>query len=331
MTAGFRWGPLPRWMAGLALCVPAFLVVFGLLLYPLVYDLWVSLTDAANFHGSGRFVGLANYAALLSDPAYWRAALNTVALTLATAAVEMVVGLLTALLLWWRFWGRSIVFLAVFVPWAVPSALAAFSWFWLFLPPFHSFYTLQAIAAEQWLNGIFGIGAWDVLSLAVMNVWRGSSIIAIFLLAGLNAIPEELLEYGRLEARTRWHYLWHVVLPLNRRITVLAAAIALTITYFDFVSMYPETGGRVTVPMIGTLSYLDLILGGRTGYSAALILTQIPFAFALAALTLHFAERESRPQVPAAVDAWGPAGEGVAPPVRARPSPSRRPRPRPRS
>ena len=301
---------LPAWVLGGALCLPAFAIVFALLLYPLGFDIWLSLTGAADFQGSGPFVGLANYRAMLTDPGFWEAARNTVLMIVPTAAVELVVGALTALLLWWRFPGRSIVFLAVFVPWAVPSSLAAFSWFWLLLPPFHTFYTQQAIQAKEWFEGIFGLGSGDVVSLAIMNVWRGSSIIAIFLLAGLNAIPEELLDYGRLEARSVWRYLWHVVLPLNRRITVLAVAVAVTITYLDFVAMYSETGGQATVPVIGTLSYLAWIFGGETGYSAALSVAQLPVAFALAIVVLHFVERESPARVPATIDGWRMSGAG---------------------
>ncbi len=292
-----------RWETGYLLCLPAFLCVFGLLAFPLVYDVAVSFTDAAN-GTAGRFVGLQNYQQLLADPVFWAAARNTTIMVLATAAVEFGLGLVTALLLWWRFWGRAIVFLAVFVPWAVPSSFAAFAWYWLLVPPFHSFYTLQAIQAKFWLDGMFGIGTWQVVSVGVMNVWRGSSIIAIFLLAGLNAIPEELLEYGRLEARSRWRYFWRVVMPLNRRITVLALAVALTITYMDFVSMYAATGGRITVPLIGTLAYANLVMGSRVGYSAALILTQIPVAALLAVVALRFVEREPRPKPVPAGDGW---------------------------
>src|SRR5579884_897217 len=321
-----------RWETGYLLCLPAFLCVFGLLAFPLVYDVAVSFTDAAN-GTAGRFVGLQNYQQLLADPVFWAAARNTTIMVLATAAVEFGLGLVTALLLWWRFWGRAIVFLAVFVPWAVPSSFAAFAWYWLLVPPFHSFYTLQAIQAKFWLDGIFGIGTWQVLSIGVMNVWRGSSIIAIFLLAGFNAIPEELLEYGRLEARSRWRYLWRVVMPLNRRIAVLALAVALTITYMDFVSMYAETGGRITVPLIGTLAYANLVMGSRVGYSAALILTQIPVAALLAVVALRFVEREPRPKRAPAGDGWSlgtgsrppsPAPRSSSPPALRRGSPRRR-------
>ncbi len=287
-------GPRRHWLPGYLLCAPAFLLVFGLLLYPIVFDLRLSLTDASGFEVDGRFIGLANYARLLTDANYWIAARNTVVLVLVVAAVEMVVGMGTALLLWWRFWARSLVFLAVFVPWAFPSSFSAFAWYWLLLPPFHSFYTEQAIQAKFWLDGIFGLGAWQVLSIAVMNVWRGSSIIAIFLLAGFNAIPEELLDYGRLETKSLWTYFTRVVLPLNRRIAVLALMVALTITYLDFVSMYSESGGRIVVPIVGTLAYMSGILGGQTSYAAALTLTQLPIAIILGWIGLRFIERDPR-------------------------------------
>jgi ABC-type glycerol-3-phosphate transport system permease component len=301
--------PVPKlrrrgWAPGYLLCLPAFLVVFGLLLYPVLFDVRLSLTDASGFEIGGHFVGLRTYARVFADPGYWEAARNTLVLILATTAVEFVVGLLTALLLWWRFWGRSLVFLAVFVPWAFPSSFSAYAWYWLLLPPFHSFYTEQAIQAKFWLEGIFGNGAWQVLSIALMNVWRGSSIIAIFLLAGFNAIPEELLDYGRLETRSRWRYLWRVVLPLNRRIAALALVVALTITYLDFVSMYAASGGRIVVPMVGTIAYTAEILGGQTSYAAAVIVTQLPVAFLLAWVGLRLVERATRPGPLPRSDTW---------------------------
>src|SRR5439155_25867565 len=100
---------------------PAFLIVFVMLIYPLLFDAVESFIGAENFETGGSFVGLANYERAFSDPIYWEAVRNTVLLVAVTALFEVVVGAATALLLWWRFWGRSLVFLAVFVPWAFPT------------------------------------------------------------------------------------------------------------------------------------------------------------------------------------------------------------------
>jgi multiple sugar transport system permease protein len=314
------WPGRPRWLLGYVLCAPAVLMVLGLLAYPVLFDLRLSLTNADGFEVDGSFVGLANYVRLFTDPLYWEAFRNTFVLIAVVSAVELLVGLLTALLLWWRFWGRSLVFLAVFVPWAFPSSFSAFAWYWLLTPPFHANYTPYALDAKWWLDGILGIGAWQVLSMAVMNVWRGSSIVAIFLLAGLNAIPDELLEYGRLECRGRLRFLWHVVLPLNRRITVLAIVVGATITYIDMVGMYLESGGRIVVPIVGTLAYSAGILTGHTAYGAASAVTLLPVALVLALVGLRFIEREPRARV-GVEPAWT---VGAAP---ARPAPARPTRP----
>ncbi|MFQ5828135.1 MAG: ABC transporter permease subunit [Candidatus Methylomirabilia bacterium] len=277
-------------LIGYALLLPAFLLVFGLLIYPLFYDLWLSVTDVVNVEGSRSFVGLRHYQYLFGDLEFWHAARNTVFLVALTTLVELVVGILTALLLWWRFWGRAFIFLSVFVPWAFPVAFSAFAWYWLLSPPFPTFYTLNILETRWWLEGVFGPGAWQVLSIAIMNVWRGSSIIAVFLLAGFNAIPEELLEVGKIEARTSWQYFWRVVVPLSRRFLVLALVVGVVITYIEYASMYVSTGGRITVPVMGTLAFREGIQNGNTGLGAALALIPIPFAIALVLYSLRLLE-----------------------------------------
>ena len=291
-----------RALTGYLLTLPAVLAVLGLIAYPIFEDLRLSLLDARGFSYSGDFVGLANYVRLVQDPLYWQAVKDTVFLVGVTALAEMTIGLLTALLLWWKFWGRAIVFLAVFIPWAYPSSFSGFSWYWLFSPPFWTAVTHYLLAGRWFVEGIFGPGAWGVLSIMVMNVWRGGSIIAILLLAGLNAIPEELLDYGRLESRSGWSYFWRVVTPLYWRFFALASIVALVITYMDIASMYVETGGRILVPVIGTLSYQQAVVVGNAGYGAALVLTQIPLFALLAYLALRLVER--RPESRTSADSW---------------------------
>jgi multiple sugar transport system permease protein len=300
-TNGLRWSRRQILLTGYLLCLPAFAAVIGLLAWPLAFDVGISLTDASGFEPSGRFIGLGNFAAIVADTEYREAAGYTLLLILLTATAQLVVGVLTGVLLWWRFWGRSLIFLAVFVPWAFPSSFSAFAWYWLMTPPFVSFYTHQALQVRFWLEGVFGYGAWAVLSIALMSIWRGSSIIAIFTLAGFNAIPEELLAYGRLEAGSVWRFFWQVMVPLNRRFLLLGLLVAVVISYMDFVSVYIETGGRITFPIVGTLAYQQMFYRGQTGYASALTVTQLPIAFALAWLGLRWLDRPPRSTVRGAV------------------------------
>jgi multiple sugar transport system permease protein len=309
--------------AGYALLLPAALLVGAFLVYPVVYDLWLSLSLPGERVGTRGVVSLRHYGGLVTSPLFWEAARNTVLLVVLTALVELVVGVLTALLLWWRFWGRTFVFVSVFVPWAFPATFSAFAWYWLLMPPFPAFYTVDLQAVRWWLEGFLGIGAWQVLSLALMSVWRGSSIIAVFLLAGFNAIPDELLDVGKLEAPNAWRYFWAVIAPLSRRFLVLAALVALVITYAEYASMYVETGGRITVPVLGTLAFREAIQNANLGLGAAVALVPVPFAVLIAMWCLSLLEdrpkrhpvREAgtsgspppRPAMPVQVSPAGPA------------------------
>jgi len=301
-----RRGPVRERAIGIALATPAILAVFGLLIYPVAYDVWLSVTEAHAARWSTAFVGFRHYRQLLSDPTFWQASRNTAVLVVATATVELVVGVLTALLLWWRFWGRAFVFVSVFIPWAFPATFSAFAWYWLLMPPFPAFYVGHVLELRWRLESVFGPGAWQVLSLAVMNVWRGSSIIAIFLLAGFNAIPEELIDYGKLEAQNSWQYFWRVVAPFSRRFLVLAVLVALVITYVEYAAMYIETGGRITVPVLGTMAYREGIQNGNIALGAALSLVPLPFAIGLVLVCLRLLERSPAHPVRVAGDARAP-------------------------
>jgi multiple sugar transport system permease protein len=311
---------------GYALLLPAVLLVGGFLVYPVLYDFWLSVTLPGDGADTRSVLSLRHYGELLANPVFWEAARNTVALVALTALVELVVGVLTALLLWWRFWGRAFVFVSVFVPWAFPATFSAFAWYWLLMPPFPAFYTVDLQAVRWWLEGLLGMGAWQVLSIALMSVWRGSSIIAVFLLAGFNAIPEELLDVGKLETPSTWRYFWAVVVPLSRRFLVLAALVALVITYVEYASMYIETGGRITVPVLGTLAFREAIQNANLGLGAALALIPVPFAVLIAVWCLslleprqsHHGVRETTaggPPRPHAVGpvAWSPEGPALRP------------------
>lgn len=288
LSRGVVSAALPSQTIGYWLVVPALAIELGLLVYPIVYDFALSLTGAHEFAANGPFVGLANFTAILGDGSFWLGVRFLAFWVPITLAVELILGLATALLLWWRFWGRTLLFVAVFVPWAFPSAFSAFAWYALFVPPFIAFYVHQAVLMKFWLDDHFGAGTTDFLAYSVMSVWRVSSIMAIFLLAGLNAIPRDLIDYARLEAGSLLRLLWHVIIPLLRRYLVLVAMIGALITFIDFDSIYLESGDRTIVPVFGTLAYMHGIMFGDTGYAAAVNVISVPALLLVAVIGLRW-------------------------------------------
>ena len=295
-------------LLGLLLLAPACALIFGLILYPLVWDVALALTDSS-LTGLGQFVGLANFVDLLTHSEFWVAARNSALYTVFTCAVRLVLGVAMALALWQLRRWRAIVFVALFVPWVFPAALTAVAFYWLLSPPFHTFYTLDLLRVRWALADVVGEDIWGVVAVALHDVWRSSAFLAIFLLAGFNSIPTEQLEYARLECKSRWRRFWFVVLPAARRFLVLALLLSLILSFLDYISMYVQTGGRITWPLIGTLAYQMSFFNGEAALGSAATLLQLPVWMVVLWFGFRMFEREPRqPQLRELESGWqGPA------------------------
>ena len=271
---------------------PSLLLVLGVLAYPVAWEVWVSLTDFSSHSTSAAaFVGLANYGRLVKDVDFWSALLTTVLYFAVTTAAKLVLGVALALLLARPGRGRALVFLAVFLPWAYPGGVSVIGWYWLLNPPITTSYSTFMGGIKYAVDGAFGTGAWAFTSVALFNIWRGSSFTAIFLLAGLNAIPTELFEYAQLETRSAWQRLHAVTLPLLRPYMALAVFLSFTTAFADLANVWMLTGGRVVFPVLGTQAYWLGIKAGRFAEGAARSLSLVPLLVLAVLLLFHWFDR----------------------------------------
>jgi multiple sugar transport system permease protein len=279
--------------AAYALMAPSLLLVLGVLAYPVAWEVWVSLTDfSSHSTGAAAFVGLANYARLAQDVDFWSALLTTVLYFAVTTAAKLVLVAL-ALLLARPGRGRALVFLAVFLPWAYPGGVSVIGWYWLLNPPITTSYSTFMGGIKYAVDGVLGTGAWAFTSVALFNIWRGSSFTAIFLLAGLNAIPTELFEYAQLETRSAWQRFHAVTLPLLRPYMALAVFLSFTTAFADLANVWMLTGGRIVFPVLGTQAYWLGIKAGQFAEGAARSLSLVPLlVLAILLLFRWFDRRE---------------------------------------
>ena len=269
------------------LLAPLLLLLGGVLAYPLAWEIWASFTSLSPLQeGATAFVGLANYRRHLGDEQFWIAAAVTVAHALVTTVAKLGLGLGFALLLAHPFRGRTLVFLAVFLPWAYPASVSVIGWYWTLSPPITTAYSVFMGTLKHSVDSALGTGAWAFLSVTLFNIWRGSSFIGVLLLAGLNAIPPELFEYATLESRSAWQRFWLVTVPLLRPFLALGVFLSLTTGFADLANVWMLTAGRIVFPVIGTRAYWLGIEGGQLGAASALSLMLVPFL--LAALLVCF-------------------------------------------
>jgi multiple sugar transport system permease protein len=126
------------------------------------------------------------------------------------------------------------------------------------------------------MDGLLGSGAWAFTSVTLFNIWRGSSFVGVFLLAGINAIPPELFECALLESKSAWRRFRLVTVPLLKPFLALAVFLSLTTAFADLANVWMLTAGRIVYPIIGTHAYWLAIHGGQFGPASALSLTLVP-------------------------------------------------------
>jgi ABC-type sugar transport system permease subunit len=274
-------------IAAYLLMAPTLALLAGVLAYPIAWEIWTSFTNLSPLNDAGAtFVGLENYRRLVGDPEFWRAAIVTVVFALVTTIVKLALGVAFALLLATPFRGRTLVFLAVFLPWAYPASVSVIGWFWTLNPPITTAYSVFMGTIKYVVDNTLGGGAWAFISVTLFNIWRGSSFIGVFLLAGLNAIPTELFDYALLESSSAWQRFWRVTVPLLRPFLALAVFLSLTTAFADLANVWMLTAGRIVFPVIGTQAYWLAIKGGQFGPASALSLMLVPFL--LVALLILF-------------------------------------------
>ena len=266
-----------------ALMAPAGALVLGILAYPVAWEIWASLTDfSSRAEGAPAFVGLANYARLLGDAWFWKALATTLGYLALTTGAKLVLGVGVALLLARPSRLRALVFLAVFLPWA-----------WMLNPPLITSYSVFMGNVKHAVDGVLGAGAWAFLSVMLFNVWRGGSFTAVFLLAGLNAIPMELFDYARLESRSAWQRFRAVTLPLLAPYMALAVFLSFTTAFADLGNVWMLTGGRIIFPVVGTYAYWLAVKSGQLAEAATWTLSLVPLlALGLVVLFRWFDPRE---------------------------------------
>lgn len=273
-----------------AFVTPALVLVLGVLAYPLGWEVWVSLTNlSSRIEGRPAFVGLANYVRLIDDADFWRALATTVAYFIVTTGAKLVLGVALALLLARPSRGRALAFLAVFLPWAYPGAVTVIAWYWMLNPPLITSYSAFVSNVKYAVDTFFGGDAYAFASVIAFNIWRGGSFTAVFLLAGLNAIPTELFEYAQLETRGAWQRFWHVTVPLLKPYLALAVFLSFTTAFADLANVWMLTGGRIIFPVLGTQAYWLGIRNGQFAEAAARSLSLVPLlALALVVLFRWF-------------------------------------------
>src|SRR5580692_6194614 len=293
-----RRGPLTRllederWLA-VTLLVPTVVLLLLFIAYPFAKGVELSVTDA-KVGVPGSFVGLRNFAMLASDTIFREAVWNTFVYTGVTTVFKLALGLWLALLLNRHFRGKAVTRAFILLPFIIPTVLSTFAWKWMFDPTFSvinwSLFQVGLIHGRiNWL----GDPNLALISVIIVNVWRGVPFFAISLLAGLQTINPELQEAAAIDGARPWQRFWHVTWPLLLPVTMVVVLFSVIQTFADFQLVYVLTGGGPAnaTQLFATYAYQIGVGTGLLSQGAAISLAMFPVLLIVVIVQLLYIRR----------------------------------------
>ena len=265
---------------GLYLTLPSYVVMLLVTAYPLGYALVLSLYNFRLTDPEGRsFIGLSNYGVILTDPIWWNDFVTTLAITVVTVAIELVLGFWFAFVMLRIVRGRGPLRTAILIPYGIVTVVSAFIWRYAF--------AIDSGFVNQWLNlsefDWFGDRWSAIFVICLSEIWKTTPFISLLLLAGLVQVPEDMQEAAKVDGATAWQRLWKVTLP-NMKAAIMVALLFRTLDAWRiFDNPYVMTAGANNTETISFLAYRQNVtlvnLGMGSAVSVLLFLSVVAIAW----------------------------------------------------
>nr|WP_154655187.1 sugar ABC transporter permease [Pontibacillus halophilus] len=219
------------------------------------------------------FIGLSHYENQLTNIRMWQALWNTIVFTVISVGFELVIGLAIALLINKAFFGRGIVRASILIPWAIPTAVSALMWKYLYdgqngiVAKYFS-----DIGLIERMSTLLTTDTGAMFAVIFSDVWKTTPYMALLLLAGLQTIPNGLYEAASIDGANKWRQFWHITLPLLKS-SLLVALLFRTLDafrVFDLIFVLTGGGPANSTETISVMAYKFMFSQTNFGEGSAL-------------------------------------------------------------
>jgi multiple sugar transport system permease protein len=257
---------IPERRLAVLMVAPSMILIAIVAAWPIIYAVWLSLHEySVRVAGLSRWAGFRNYSNALSDPAWWSALEHTLIFTVASVALELVIGLGMALTMHEAFKGQGLLRTTVLVPWAVLTVVTAVMWRTMFVSPYGFVNTLFG-TDTVWL----GSEPQALIIIIFADVWKTAPFMALLILAGLQVIPGEIYEASKVDGATTWQRFSKITLPLLMP-AILVALIFRTLDALRIFDLpYVLTGGQNGTSTLSTIAQEAFATNRIYGLGAAM-------------------------------------------------------------
>jgi multiple sugar transport system permease protein len=250
---------------GWLLCAPAVIVMIAVTAYPVGYAIYLSL-ERYNLElpQDIKFVGLANYGAVLSSTYWWQALKVTVIITVFSVAITLVLGMVLAMVMYRTLFGRGTVRTAALVPYGIVTVAAAYGWQYAWTP------------GQGYLSSVFNNSAPltdQVKAIAVIilaEIWKTTPFMGLLLLAGLSLVPEDLQKAAKVDGATAWQRFVKITLPLMKPAILVALLFRTLDSFRIFDNIFILTQGSNGTGSVSILAWDNLFQALNLGIGSAI-------------------------------------------------------------
>jgi len=247
------------------LCAPAVIVMLAVTAYPVIYAVWLSL-ERYNLElpNQVKFIGFANYGAVLTSSYWWEALWVTALITAVSVAITLALGMLLALVMYRTLFGRGTVRTASLVPYGIVTVAAAYGWYYAWTPTqgyLSALFNENAPLTSQFK----GIG---VIILA--EIWKTTPFMGLLLLAGLSLVPEDLQKAAKVDGATGWQRFWRITVPLMKPAILVALLFRTLDSFRIFDNIFILTHGNNGTQSVSILAWDNLFNALNLGIGAAI-------------------------------------------------------------
>jgi multiple sugar transport system permease protein len=285
-----------RDVLGSILVAPAILYVLLLVGVPFLMAVYYSVSAYTIYDPSWSFVGLANFEQIIENPVFRQTLYNTFVFTFGSQILGLILGKFGALVLLRPFPGRKIIRALIILPWAVPVALATVAWQWMFDSLYSvinwTLIALGLITREQAPNWL-GNPDLAMLSVIVVNAWRFFPFAIVIFLAGITAVPQDVLDAATVDGAGFWRRNYQIIMPMILPIVAIGLIFGIVFTFTDLSIVFLMTnGGPVgATSVLGFAGFQTGIVSGDVSHGAAISLFMLPVLFIVVVAMLRFIRR----------------------------------------
>jgi ABC-type sugar transport system permease subunit len=273
----------------IVLLLPAMIVIFGVLIFPLVTSLGLSFTDLKLTEpDSGSFIGFKNFITALKAPLFWAAIGRTTIFGVSTVLTEIILGVLIALLLNQQFKGKKIFRGLVMLPWALPYVVNGIMWKWMFDANYGA---VNAFLTQTGIMESYRIWLGEPLSaIAIVifaNIWKETPVAVILIIAALQSIPKELYEAASIDGANGITKFKRITFPMLKPIITSLVVIKTiwALKEFDLVYIITKGGPANSTNLFSyyiyqhTFRFLDFGYGSALAYLLTILTIILAFFY----------------------------------------------------